>query len=184
MRDIRKLVLASMFAALTCVSTLIIRIPTPGTGGYVHPGDAIVILSGIFLGPAYGACAAGIGSALADLLGGYLIYAPISLIIKAFIALATGYISRQIRKGGKHLMLCAVCGGIIDVLFVSIGYLIYEILLYGWPGAVASLFPNVLQGISGLVISLILYPVLASVPELRRSEHIPANQHRNSENMH
>ncbi len=177
MRDIRKMILASLFAALTCVCTLIIRIPTPGTGGYIHPGDAVVILSGIFLGPAYGACAAGIGSALADLLGGYLIYAPITLVIKALIALITGYLCRFIHRRGMHPIFCAVCGGITDVLFVTGGYFVCEIFLYGLGGAVASLFPNVIQGASGLVISLILYPVLAAVPELRRTAHIPAKRH-------
>ena len=44
-----------------------IRIPTPGTGGYIHPGDAIVILSGVILGPAYGFLAAGIGSCMSVL---------------------------------------------------------------------------------------------------------------------
>ena len=39
----KKLILAALFAALSCVATMSIRIPTPGTGGYIHPGDAIVI---------------------------------------------------------------------------------------------------------------------------------------------
>ena len=67
----QKLVLTALFAALTCVATMIIRIPTPGTGGYIHPGDALVILSGIILGPLYGFLAAGLGSCLSDFLGGY-----------------------------------------------------------------------------------------------------------------
>ena len=47
----KKLILAALFAALSCVATMSIRIPTPGTGGYIHPGDAIVILCGVILGP-------------------------------------------------------------------------------------------------------------------------------------
>ena len=49
--NLKKLILAALFAALSCVATMSIRIPTPGTGGYIHPGDAIVILSGVILGP-------------------------------------------------------------------------------------------------------------------------------------
>ena len=45
--NLKKLILAALFAALSCVATMSIRIPTPGTGGYIHPGDAIVILSGV-----------------------------------------------------------------------------------------------------------------------------------------
>ena len=42
-KSLKNLVMAALFAALSCVATSIIRIPTPGTGGYIHPGDAIVI---------------------------------------------------------------------------------------------------------------------------------------------
>ena len=48
---VRKLTTTALFMALTCVATSIIKIPTVGTGGYVHPGDAFVVLSGILLGP-------------------------------------------------------------------------------------------------------------------------------------
>ena len=34
--------LSALFAALCCVATMIIRIPTIGTNGYVNIGDAIV----------------------------------------------------------------------------------------------------------------------------------------------
>ena len=67
----KKLVTAALFTAFTCVATMSIRIPTPGTGGYIHPGDALVILSGVILGPGWGFLAAAVGSAMADLLGGY-----------------------------------------------------------------------------------------------------------------
>ena len=43
--NLKKIVMTALFAALACVATMSIRIPTPGTGGYIHPGDAIVILS-------------------------------------------------------------------------------------------------------------------------------------------
>ena len=70
MRQTKKMVIAALFAALACVATMAIRIPTPGTGGYIHPGDAVVILCGIFLNPGAAFLAAGMGSAMADLLGG------------------------------------------------------------------------------------------------------------------
>lgn len=69
-KNIRKLVLAALLAALTAVATMIIRIPTP-TQGYIHLGDGMVLICGILLGPGLGALAAGIGSMMADLIGGY-----------------------------------------------------------------------------------------------------------------
>ena len=67
-KNIRKLVLAALLAALTAVATMIIRIPTP-TQGYIHLGDGMVLICGILLGPGLGALAAGIGSMMADLIG-------------------------------------------------------------------------------------------------------------------
>src|SRR5574344_1143290 len=78
---IQKITITALFAALTFVATMVIKIPTPGTSGYIHPGDALVILSGVFLGPVYGFLAAGLGSMLSDLLGGYFLYAPVTFLI-------------------------------------------------------------------------------------------------------
>ena len=59
-QTLRKIVTAALLAAMTCIATMIIRIPTP-TFGYIHPGDCFVLLSGVILGPVGGAIAAGIG---------------------------------------------------------------------------------------------------------------------------
>ena len=48
-QNIKKLVTAALLAAMTCVATMIIKIPTP-TFGYIHPGDGFVLLCGVVLG--------------------------------------------------------------------------------------------------------------------------------------
>ena len=96
--NLKKLILAALFAALSCVATMSIRIPTPGTGGYIHPGDAIVILSGVILGPVWGFFAGGIGSALSDLIGGYFVYVPITFVIKGLVALVAGHLYQKSAK--------------------------------------------------------------------------------------
>lgn len=158
----RSLVRTAMFAALTFISTFIIKIPTPGTGGYIHPGDAFVILSGILLGPVYGAAAAGLGSALADILGGYAFYAPITLIIKGIIGLVSGLIfHRQVLKIKSDRIKCLLCG-LFGMLFVAVGYLVFELFIYG-RAAVASVPANLIQGLSGLIISNLLYVPLHKI---------------------
>ena len=100
--------MTALFAALACVATMSIRIPTPGTNGYIHPGDAIVILSGVIL------------------------------------------------------------GGIADIILVAGGYFLCESTFLGYgPGAIASVPANVIQGIGGLIISCILYPIIISIPNIR-----------------
>src|SRR5699024_10528955 len=112
--NLKKVVMTALFAALTCAATMSIRIPTPGTGGYIHPGDALVILSGVILGPAYGFLAGGIGSALSDLLGGYFLYVPITMIIKGLVALVSGLIYQKLSKNQKLRYPAVAMGGVAD----------------------------------------------------------------------
>ena len=165
--NLKKLILAALFAALSCVATMSIRIPTPGTGGYIHPGDAIVILSGVILGPVWGFLAGGIGSALSDLIGGYFVYVPITFMIKGLVALAAGLMYQKVGKTQKSRYAAVVLGGVADIILVAGGYFVCEYFIYG-AGAAASIPANIIQGIGGLVISCILYPILISIPNVRQ----------------
>lgn len=166
--NLKKLILAALFAALACVATMSIRIPTPGTGGYIHPGDAIVILSGVILGPVWGFLAGGIGSALSDLIGGYFVYVPITFVIKGLVALASGLLYQRIGKTQKSRYTAVILGGVADIILVAGGYFVCEYFIYG-AGAAASIPANIIQGIGGLVISCILYPILISIPNVRQT---------------
>nr|WP_295267073.1 ECF transporter S component [uncultured Blautia sp.] len=166
--NLKKLILAALFAALSCVATMSIRIPTPGTGGYIHPGDAIVILSGVILGPVWGFLAGGIGSALSDLIGGYFIYVPITFVIKGLVALAAGLLYQKVGKNQKSRYAAVVLGGVADIILVAGGYFVCEFFIYG-AGAAASIPANIIQGVGGLVISCILYPILISIPNVRQT---------------
>ncbi len=157
----KTLITAALFAALVCAATMAIRIPTPGTGGYVHPGDGIVILCGLFLSPGWAFLAAGIGSCLADLLGGYFIYVPITLAVKGLVAFLTARLSLHLSGMLKSSWPSAVAGGILDILIVALGYLLCETPIYGFAAAAASVPANITQGVSGLIIACVLYPLLA-----------------------
>ena len=168
--NLKKIIMTALFAALACVATMSIRIPTPGTGGYIHPGDAIVILAGIILGPVYGMLAGGIGSALSDLIGGYFVYVPITFVIKGLVALCAGLVYRAIGKTKTTRYAGVILGGVIDIILVAGGYFVCEYFIYG-AGAAASIPGNIIQGIGGLVISAILYPALIAIPYIRNSSY-------------
>ena len=159
---IRKLVEAALFTALVCVATSVIKIPTVGTGGYIHLGDAFVVLAGILLGPVYGALSAGIGSALADLLGGYMVYVPITFVVKAVIALVVALVYHKLTKGIKKPIVKCIISGLFSTVLVAFGYFAFEIFLYG-KAAIASIPANLVQGLSGLVISTILVVPLLKI---------------------
>lgn len=156
---LKLLVYSGLMAALVVVGTMAIRIPTP-TKGYIHVGDSVVYLCGILLGPLYGAVAAGLGSLLADILAGYVIYAPASLIIKAMDAMIVGLIYLSLTKHkpsqSKKMIvfsLAVFSGSLVMVL----GYLAFESFLYGFPVAVLGVIPNITQGVAG---GLLLAPIL------------------------
>lgn len=148
----KKLVLAALLAALTFVSTTIIRIPAP-TGGYVHPGDGLVLLCGWLLGPWWGGAAAGLGSMLVDLLGGYTAFVPGTLVIKFLMAVAAALSVRALGRRTLGYVLGALLGECVMVA----GYFGYEaaVLRLGL-GAAAGVPANLVQGLAGLVIGLAL----------------------------
>ena len=123
----RLLVAAALFAALGCVSTTVIKVPSP-TGGYMNLGDAVVILGGWLLGPVYGAVAGGVGPAMADLLSGYAVYVPATLVIKAVMALTAALLYRAVGKRG--LLLSALAAEVPMVL----GYWLFDGLLASLSG--------------------------------------------------
>lgn len=113
------LALTGLFAALGCVGTMVLQIPSP-TGGYMNLGDAVVILGAWLLGPVYGAVAGGVGPALADLLSGYGVYVPATLVIKALMALTAAWLYRALGKRG--LLLSALAAEVPMVL----GYWLFD----------------------------------------------------------
>ncbi len=165
---LQKMVLAALLAALTCVATSVIHIPTPGTGGYLNLGDCAVLLGAFLLGPAYGAAAAGIGSMLADLLLGYAAYAPATLAVKALMAVCAAVLFRGLREK-IGAVRAALIGGAAAELWMVSGYFGYEaaILRYG-AGALASVPSNLAQGALGLLGGVLLYQTLAHVPAIRK----------------
>jgi len=163
---IQKLVWASLFTALTTVATMII-LPVPSLNGYVNGGDAIIIVSAFLLGPVWGAFAAGLGAALADLVSGYLIYAPATLIIKGLMALAAGAILRNIKT--KNRLFPAVLGSITAEIIMVVGYFAYELLIYGLGGAIADIGPNCIQGGFGAIAGTALFYALIRIPYVKKT---------------
>lgn len=157
-KRVRKIVFASLFAALCCVATMAIRIPTP-LGGYIHAGDAVVVLAAFLLGPLWGALAAGIGSGLADIVSGYVLYAPGTMIIKAAVALIAGALLRAAFI--KKQSLRALLAGVISEVFMVAGYLFYEAVILGFgTAAVANIPMNSIQAVAGAAAGTALYAAI------------------------
>ena len=151
-RRVRMMVLTALFAALSYVATRVLMVPSP-TGGYMNLGDTVVLLGAYLLGPVYGAVAGAIGPALADLLSGYAIYVPGTLVIKALMALAAALLYKAMAKKSWAFV---VCGAVAEAIMV-VGYCLYDALLSGSLAAGAAGIPsNLVQAAFGLVVSTLL----------------------------
>ncbi|MGN0462627.1 MAG: TIGR04002 family protein [Ruminococcus sp.] len=146
-KNLFNLVLAALFAALIFVLTYFIKFPT--AIGYIHPGDAAIYLAAALLPTPYALAAAGLGGALADLVGGYFVYIPVTFAVKVLLALCfTSKKENMINI--RNIIATVVCCGI-----TVFGYFSFEIFYYG-TGAFGSMPLNLLQG----VVSGVLFVVI------------------------
>ncbi len=150
----KKIVMAALMAALACVATMIIKIPSP-LKGYLNLGDCIVLVAGWVLSPTYGFLAAGLGSALADLFSGYATYAPATFIIKGSMALVAFYGFKLFDKKLGNLT-SRIISGIAAEIIMIFGYYVFEGFLYGFISSAVNIPANAVQGIAGLVLGVLI----------------------------
>lgn len=161
---IKTLIFSALFTALCCAATMFIKFPT--AIGYVNAGDAVVLLGAFLLGPLWGAVAAGLGSALADLLAGYAMYVPGTLVIKALVALLAGYLLRTLAMRKPNP--ASVLSGVAAELLMVAGYLFYEWFILGYGAAALGSVPfNLLQGVFGTVAGSALFGALCKTSYIR-----------------
>ena len=137
-QNIKKLVTAALLAAMTCVATMIIKIPTP-TFGYIHPGDGFVLAGLLF----------------------------------------HRFKNTLHSKKGRYAALAI--GGIVGEAIMVIGYFLYETglaalgsgalnqasIAAGIASSATGIPFNIVQGVVGIILSLILLPVLSKIPDVR-----------------
>lgn len=151
---IKKIVMTALLAALTCVATMIIKIPSP-LKGYLNLGDCVVLFAGWMLSPGHGFLAAGLGSALADIFSGYVIYAPATFIIKGFMALVAFYGFKLLRKKIGNVLSKLISGTLAEIIMV-VGYFVFEGFLYGFIPSLVNIPANMVQGIAGVIFGTLL----------------------------
>ena len=156
----KMLVYTAMMAALIAVATLFIHIPIFMQSGYCNLGDAFILASGALIGP-WAAAAAAVGSALSDLLLGYMVYIPATAAIKGLMGWMAGALCRRQKKIWKRTALMALA----ECLMVG-GYFLFETVLYGAAAAMGSLLGNACQGLMGLAVGSALWPLMEKVKKM------------------
>lgn len=137
-----RLCIAALFTALICMATLLIQIPIPL--GYAHLGDSVILIAAYFFGPVIGAPAAGIGSALADLLTGFPVWALPTLLIKMLMPLIACGFFYQKGSRKKLFSVRVAAGAVVTLLFMAAGYVLFGGILYGSAAAGLASAPGLL----------------------------------------
>lgn len=147
---------SGLFATLIMIFTALLKIPT--ALGYINLGDGMIFASAAALGP-FAAIAGGIGSVLADLLAGYPIYIPATLIIKS----AMGCIAAKlIVNHGVITMRNILVYTLAEMVMVA-GYFVFECFTFNVAAASVSLLSNLLQGATGVMVGTLFSPLISRI---------------------
>lgn len=153
----QKIAVTALLAALACVATMVIKIPSP-MKGYLNLGDCVVLTAGWMLSPVYGFLAAGLGSALADLFSGYVVYAPATFLIKGLMALVARFVYKAL-CGKIYSSISRIISGVLAEIIMVLGYYIFEGFMYGFSPSLVNIPANAVQGIAGLVLGFVLIKI-------------------------
>lgn len=158
----------AVFTALVCAATFI-AVPLPI--GYFNLGDVFILLAAWLLPSVLGGVSAGLGAGLADLIMGYALYAPATLLIKFAVAIVAKYLYLLFKKAISKTtldFLPRLLSAIVAECVMIAGYFFFEsvILSYGW-GATASLVGNGLQGLCAVVGATALISTLSPIKAVK-----------------
>lgn len=162
------LCLTAMMAALVAVgSKAEIQIPSILGSDRFHLGNVMCALSGLLLGPWWGALASGLGSAIFDLFDPLRIAeAPITFITKGVYGLVAGAVFFKVFKGRSSYVNEAVASGAAAVsyivLYLAKSFFYNGLLIKGltadaaWLAVLGRIPNSVFNGIVAVIFAPIL----------------------------
>ncbi len=159
----KKLALMALFMSLVTVATMMVRIPIPLTKGYMNLGDSMVLLSAVIFGPAPGFIVGGIGSALADIFGGYPQWAPWTLVIKGMEAVLAAVFFTVLKTDRDKFSFRLAAVFVVATAWMVLGYFLAGWVMYDQKAAIAEIPFNLGQAGGSVVLASILYPVFSRV---------------------
>ena len=152
----REIVFTGLMTALVFIATFVPHIPIPL--GYAHLGDAVIFLLALLVPRRPAIIAACLGSALADLLGGFALWAVPTIVIKYGMAEIVYRIAPQGRAIGQGRIVTAL---LLSSLWMAFAYTLVGAVLYdGLIAALTSTPGLIVEGIVNSVIALLLLPML------------------------
>lgn len=159
MKRTHRLVLASLFVALSFIFTYFVKIPFP-TGGYFNVGDAFIMLAAIIIDPLTGILVGALAGGLSDLFAGYVLFIPFTVLAKGLEALMAGFIYQKTR--GLLRYVGVVIGPLVMVAIYALSY----IIMFDKATMIANLPFDLAQAGIAIVLTIILLLLLEKTPLL------------------
>jgi len=153
----KKVALGAVLAAMVTVATML-HIPMPGMRIYFNLGEGVLYVIALLLGSHFGGLCGGLGAALADVLLGYPLWAPLTLVIKG----VEGFVVGKLAPRGRTVALAA--GAVVMIA----GYTTSAGILYGWKVAPVEFITDIAQTGVGAAFALVFAPVLEKRLTLKR----------------
>lgn len=159
---VKSLAITAICLVLVYVFTAVvnIRLPFAPNGGLVHLGNVPLFVAAILFGKRTGMIAGGIGMGLFDLLSGWTLWAPFTLVIVGCMGFVVGAITEK-RKNMGFIVLALIAACAIKI----VGYYFAEVVIYGnWVVPFTSIPGNLIQiGVAAVITLIIIKPLQAAV---------------------
>lgn len=152
----------SLFVVVTFVATAFIQMGIPGGSGYVHIGDAIILIACYFLPLPYAIAAGAIGAAFADWAAGYIQYILITILAKAVLVVSTHYVIYNKKITTWYTFPVIVLGNFISILC----YAFHDLIFFGKGAFVANFTFGLIQPAFTLVISIVVLLAFSKIKVL------------------
>ena len=167
-QSVRRLTIAALGTALVCISTRIFQFPIPL--GYAHLGNCMILLFAVYFDPWIGALAAGVGSALADLLS-FPVWAFPTLIIKCLMGYAAAKLAKKRDETATVKSLRTLLAVGVAILIMILGYTVAGAIMYGSVVTGISQIPGLtIEGIVGIVLFYVLGAALEKTGVIGRMQ--------------
>lgn len=158
---VKSLAITAICLVLVYVFTAVvnIRLPFAPNGGLVHLGNVPLFVAAILFGKRTGMIAGGIGMGLFDLLSGWTLWAPFTLVIVGCMGFVVGAITEK-RKNMGFIILALIAACAIKI----VGYYFAEVVIYGnWVVPFTSIPGNLIQiGVAAVITFIIIKPLQAA----------------------
>lgn len=162
------LVITAILAALIFAATMInIKLPF-GQGGLIHLGTSMLFIAAILFGPKKGALAGAIGMGLFDILGGWAIWAPITIIARVLQGLIVGRIAWSRGHRGDNVGLNIFAAVASMPVMLAVYYIGQGIMYNNWIAPMASIPGDIIQNVVGLLIAIPVCIMLKKTPYFQK----------------